>query len=65
MPNEVTQDAYAGGGESLLLSQPEPPSSLSQYVINESDIIVEKLHIHYGLKDKVRPTSYRVPLYTI
>lgn len=48
IPNEVTQDAYALGGESLLLSQPQP-----QHVINESDIIVEKMHIHYGLKDKV------------
>jgi hypothetical protein len=46
IPNEVTQDAYALGGESQ--SQPQP-----QHVINESDIIVEKMHIHYGLKDKV------------
>ena len=48
MPNEVTQDAYALGGESLSQPQPQP-----QHVINESDIIVEKMHIHYGLKDKV------------
>ena len=50
MPNEVTQDAYALGGESLSQSQSQPQP---QHVINESDIIVEKMHIHYGLKDKV------------
>ena len=55
LPNEVTQDAYAANGESLLLSQPE--SQLSQHVINENDVIVEKLHIHYGLKEKVMMDS--------